>query len=183
MKRLRLPISLATLLFALSPLGSAQAQDAAPDAPAAEKAKPAARGKLKSKKLEKGMGSSDGPVATFAGFRMLPDGSTRLFVELSGRVPVTKRDGEGVLTYTLKGARLAAKNNKNALVTTHFNTPVSRARLVPTGDDIEVVIELRAETTPAHRIVRRDGEASQLQIDFPAGTFPVAKEEPKPSKS
>lgn len=166
--RLHLALPLAAILLASSP--SIAAEDAPKQAEAQENqaAPRKLKRKLRKEKESKGMGSKDGPVALFAGFRVLPDGSTRVFVDLSGRATVTKREGEGELVYTLKGARLASANNKNALVTTHFDTPVSRARLVPVSDDIELVIELRAETTAAHRVLRRDGEAAQLQIDFPA---------------
>lgn len=174
---------LALTLFVASPPLSAE--ERAPERSSSSEAKPsraanAGKGKARQKK-GKGMGSKEGPVALFTGFRVLPDGGTRVFVDLSSRVAVTKREAQGELTYTLKGARLAAKNNKNALVTTHFNTPVSRARLVPVDDDIELVIELRTETSPSHRILRRDGEVAQLQVDFPAGTFPEVQE-PKKDK-
>lgn len=181
-KRFLLSLPLAAALFAFSPSVSAEAPaEGEQSENRAEKKK--LKQKLRKKAAGQGMGSKDGPVALFAGFRVLPDGSTRVFVDLSGRAPVTKLEKDGELVYILKGARLASANNKNALVTTHFNTPVSRARLVPVSEDIELVIELRAETTPSHRVLRRDGEAAQLQIDFPAGQFPSPKDEQKPAES
>lgn len=177
MKRLHRLLPLAAALFASSPAYAAEDGPKPAEAQENQGAPKKLKRKLRKEKEGKGTGSKDGPVALFAGFRVLPDGSTRIFVDLSGRAPVTKREREGELVYTLKGARLAAANNKNALVTTHFDTPVSRARLVPSSDDIELVIELRAETAASHRVLRRDGEAAQLQIDFPAGKTPAPEEQ------
>lgn len=182
MTRSRLSIPLAAALFALASQAFAQESPQPSQGAGASEAREVSATKKtgKAKKRRSGAkerGAKEGPVALFTGFRTLPDGSTRVFVDLSERVQVTKRDGEQELTYTLKGARLVSKNNENALDTKHFNTPVSRARLVPKDDDIELVIELRAESKPAHRVLRRDGEAAQLQIDFPAGSFPPAPEE------
>src|SRR5216683_3180036 len=70
----------------------------------------------------------DAPVATFPGFRLLPDGRSRIFVELSKSVTVDEHRADGLLTFTLHGAQVIVRNNKNALITTHFATPVARAR-------------------------------------------------------
>src|SRR5262249_31956389 len=75
------------------------------------------------------------PVATFPGFRLLPSGGSRIYVELTKNVNVDERKTNGALVYTLHGAQVLSRNNKNALITTHFATPVARARLVPAGLD------------------------------------------------
>jgi hypothetical protein len=49
-------------------------------------------------------------------------------------VPVEEHKARGSITYVLKNAGARVWNNTNALVTVHFNTPVSRARLVPRGE-------------------------------------------------
>lgn len=169
MNRLHLSLSLALAVssFALHAAAEAPAPAASESAVALSEApKPAPKKKRKAKRDESG--SKTGPVAQFVGFRVLPDGSSRVYVDLSGRVQVSKREGENELVYTLKGARLSSANNKNALLTAHFSTPVVKARLVPASDDIELVIDLRAKASPSHRVLRREGESTQLQIDFPA---------------
>jgi hypothetical protein len=112
-----------------------------------------------------------GPVATLPGFQMLGEGGSRLFVELSQTVPVEERKGRGVLTYVLKGAHVELRNNRNALVTVHFNTPVTRARLVPSGHDLLFVVDLRANVAPTWKVNPGKDGASVLVIDFPKGTY------------
>jgi hypothetical protein len=111
-------------------------------------------------------------IATFPGFRLLPDGKTQLYVELSRPCSVNERRQGGTLIYVLRGARVVAKNNKNALITTHFATPMDRARLRSAGDDLEVVIDLRADVSAAYEVVPSEGGTARLQVTFPAGSFP-----------
>jgi hypothetical protein len=112
-----------------------------------------------------------GPLATFPGFEQLPDGGTRLFVQLNQSVPVEERRAQGSITYVLKGAHLRVRNDANALVTVHFNTPVFRARLAPSGNDLLFILELRAAATPTFKLTDNADKTSTLQIDFPKGDF------------
>lgn len=114
-----------------------------------------------------------GPLATFPGFEQLPDGGSRLFVQLSQTVPVEQRVAPGSVTYVLKGAHLRVHNDTNALVTVHFNTPVFRARLTPSGNDLLFVLELRSAVTPTFKVADNTDKTSTLQIDFPKGDFLV----------
>ncbi len=130
-----------------------------------------------------------GPVATMPGFEETSDGGSRLFVTLTQSVPVEERRGQGTLTYVLKGAHITRHNNANALVTVHFNTPVSRARLVPQGNDLLFVVDLRAAATPTFKVAENADHTAMLTIDFPKGDFTnavapsdqaPAQEQPKP---
>ena len=112
-----------------------------------------------------------GPLATFPGFEALPDGGSRLFVQLNQAVPVEERRAAGSVTYVLKGAHLRVHNDSNALVTVHFNTPVFRARLVPQGNDLLFILELRGAATPTFKLNANQDKTSTLQIDFPKGDF------------
>ena len=112
-----------------------------------------------------------GPVATLPGFLLLPEGGSRLFVELTQNVAVEEKPVAGGITYVLKGAHVVKRNNENALVTVHFNTPVSRARLLPAGGDLHFVIELRQNVKPTWKLVPAKDGAAVLQIDFPGGNF------------
>jgi len=116
----------------------------------------------------------DASIATFPGFRLLPDGQTQLYVELSRPCAVNERRQGGTLIYVLRGARVVAKNNKNALITTHFSTPMDRARLRSAGEDLEVVIDLRADVSAVYEVVLSEGGTARLQVTFPAGSFPPA---------
>ena len=112
-----------------------------------------------------------GPLASFPGFEQLPDGGTRLFVQLNQSVPVEERRAQGSITYVLKGAHLRVHNDANPLVTVHFNTPVFRARLVPSGNDLLFILELRAAATPTFKLTDNQDRSATLQIDFPKGDF------------
>ena len=112
-----------------------------------------------------------GPLATFPGFEQLPDGGSRLFVQLSQTVPVEERRAQGSVTYVLKGAHLRVHNDANALITVHFNTPVFRARLTPSGNDLLFVLELRNAATPTFKVQDNQDKTSTLTIDFAKGDF------------
>jgi hypothetical protein len=111
------------------------------------------------------------PVATLPGFEMLPDGGSRLFVEVTRKVDVQERRAPRALTFVLKGARVVHRNNENALVTVHFNTPVARARLLPSGHDLIFAVDLRADSTPAWKLVGDADGSATLQVDFAKGAF------------
>ena len=102
---------------------------------------------------------------------MLADGSSRLFVELTKNVPVEERRAQGEITYVLKGARVHLANNMNALVTVHFNTPVTRARLVPHGRDVLFIVDLRAAVDPAWKMAAAKEGSAILQVEFPKGVY------------
>jgi len=112
-------------------------------------------------------------IATLPGFEMLPDGGSRVFVELTHNASVSEKRNARSLTYVIRGAQVNLRNNENALVTVHFNTPVTRARILPAHGDVVLSIELRADVPAVWRVVDgTDGTGgSTLQIDFPKGAF------------
>jgi hypothetical protein len=125
-------------------------------------------------------------VATLPGFEMEADGSSRLFVQLTQSVAIEERVAKGQITYVLKGAHVAVHNNQNPLETVHFNTPVVRARLVPSGGDLLFVIELRAQAAPVWKLVAAKDGSSILNVDFPKGAWlgaPAPSAPPAPSAS
>ena len=122
------------------------------------------------------------PDATFPGFETLGDGSSRLFVQLTKNVAVDEKKGPGAITYVLKGARVHLHNNTNALVTVHFNTPVLRARLVPRGNDVLFVVELRANVSPTWKMTPAKDGTAILQVDFPRGDY-LPGEGPSPARA
>ncbi len=136
-------------------------------------------------------------MAKVTGFEMLADGGSRLFVQLSRQVDVDQtkdtaandaprrgKHGRGAkqapraaltrLTYVLKGTEVGRTNDENSLETVHFNTPVVRARLQPSGRDLRFVILLRADVTPTMKIVPAKDNGAMLQIDFPQGSYVAA---------
>lgn len=120
-----------------------------------------------------------GPVATYPGFTMLPDGTSRLFVELTAPVQVATHAAKGQVTYSLPGARIDQSNNRNPLETWFYETPVVRARLKThhegkgkdRTDEVELEVELRADVTGTLRTVPMANGGSRIEIDFPAGRY------------
>jgi hypothetical protein len=115
--------------------------------------------------------SQTGGFVIEPGFEATEGGGSRVFVELGQAVPVDERKAKGTLTFVLRGAHNAFRNNFNPLVTEHFNTPVRRAKLAPAGHDLLLVIELRQDVTPTHRFITNADGHAVLQVDFPGGTF------------
>ncbi len=109
--------------------------------------------------------------ALLPGFETLADGSTRLFVELSQPVSYETKTAHRSVTYVLKGARPGRRNNMNPLVTVHFNTPVTSARLVPRGRDLWFVVALRADVQPTVTMDPAKDGGAVLRIDFPKGDY------------
>jgi hypothetical protein len=122
------------------------------------------------------------PDAIMPGFEMLADGSSQLYVELSKPVQHDTKASRGAIVYVLKGAHVDKRNNFNPLVTVHFNTPVTSARLVPHGKDLWFVVALRANVQPTVTMdAAKDGGAI-LRIGFPSGSYlPQQKIAPAPA--
>ena len=80
----------------------------------------------------------------------------------------------------LKGAYVDKRNNYNPLVTVHFNTPVTSARLVPHGGDLWFVVDLRAAVTPTVTLDATKDGGSMLRIDFPKGDYLPSVDAPLP---
>lgn len=164
------PIDQPPIAPPVAPPGAAPAENRAPRGvrgPAKKRATTAKtpRGKRPSRAMRLG------PVATFPGFRMLEGGGSRVFVKLSGRVTVEEHKARGQVIYRLKGADVPTATNRLPLITSFFATPVALVQLVPQGDDVDLVIELRQDSSAQYRIEeQRDGVV--LVVDFPRS--PVA---------
>jgi hypothetical protein len=111
------------------------------------------------------------PLATYPGFRMMPDGTSQIWLRISKKVPVTMRQAAGRVSFVLPEVQIGVRNNTNPLVTTHFDTPVSRAGLTRGKDAAVLVVELREAATLSHRV-----------IDGPRGTMVLVVEAPKAQK-
>jgi hypothetical protein len=150
--------------------GSADSVSRGGKTPAAPDTKKATKKKARAASSKPRPGAA---VATFPGFRLLPDGRSRIYVELSKTVTVEERRTDQALTFTLHDAQVLVRNNRNALITTHFATPVSRARLMPAGNDINLVLDLRKAINATFQVVPGDNGSARLEVDFPAGDYPL----------
>jgi hypothetical protein len=157
---------------AAAPTGSASATPAKPIVPATGYGWSTPKPNPGRPRAPRTTARKNSPDALLPGFEVQPDGSTRFFVQLTQAVPFETKKTRGSLTYVLKGAHVDRRNNTNPLVTVHFNTPVTTARLVPHGNDLWFVLDLRADASPAATMdTPAQGGAAMLRIDFPKGNY------------
>jgi hypothetical protein len=103
---------------------------------------------------------------TFAGFRSFDDGTSLVFVELSGPVTVDEKQTPGTIVYTLANTKVPVRNNRNPLTALEFSSVVRRATIVQKKKAVEITISLKADVQPSHQIVQRGG-ATVLEIRLP----------------
>jgi hypothetical protein len=140
----------------------------------------------------------EGTAVTFTGFHVESDGTSRLTVELAGPVPVEATVNGTKAEYLLVGASIPLRNNKNPLITKHFASLVTSARLVPEYEGgakpkgkrgkhkdkgklvgVRVVVEMREPAKPEHRVHKGPGGTATLVVDFPK---PKKAPEPEPDE-
>lgn len=127
------------------------------------------RGRVHARASASGPSHPEGTVVP--GFEVLADGSSRVFVQLPKPVTYSTKAAKGVVTYVLKGVRVDRHNDLNALVTVHFNTPVTSARLVPHGGDLWLVVDLRANVQPSVAMDATKDGGAMLRVEFPKGDY------------
>jgi hypothetical protein len=77
------------------------------------------------------------------------------------------------ISLELKDAHIFLSNNRNPLVTTHFNTPLMRAYLKEQKEVTELVLDLKLKQSPIiTQTVDKDGY-HYMFIDFPPGQYPI----------
>jgi hypothetical protein len=98
-----------------------------------------------------------------------------VYVNLTETVPVTSTVQGNTMTFTLQGARVQIRNNRNPLLAEHFGTVVKSARLLPSGKNVDLVIELSGPATPQARVVQ-ESRGATLQVEFQTGKSAVQPE-------
>jgi len=123
----------------------------------------------------KGKAASTAIVANWPGFRMTEDGGSEVIIEFSKATTApSEHKAAGSLTYVFKGAHVLKTNNKNPLITVHFNTPVASVRLVPKKGELHLIIDYRAGADAAAASGMRagsEGGGQQFFVKFPSGTW------------
>jgi len=89
-----------------------------------------------------------------------------VFVELSEQVPVEVKRSGRIIEYKLLGARVPLRNNRNPLALRDFPSSALRAVLVPQKDAVKLVVTLRADVSPTHRMVAH-GKGAVLEVELP----------------
>ncbi len=115
-----------------------------------------------------------GTWVTWPGFIILEDGTSRIFLQTTVPVAYAISEGNRRISLKLKNAKVHLRNNRNPLVTVHFNTPLDRAYLKKNRKSLDLVMELRQSATPnIHQTVDNDGY-HYLFVDYPPGNYPVS---------
>lgn len=110
--------------------------------------------------------SGGSPRATLPGFRSFRDGSSRVFVEVSGHVPVAETSSAGLLTFRFDGVRVPEHVNKLDLPTQFFVTPVTLVQMRQGEAGAELLIHLRHAVKPKVHLKRTEN-GTVLSVDFP----------------
>lgn len=125
----------------------------------------------------------DKAEVTFSGYQSLPGNRGVIFVELTDPVAVEVSRSGQVIEYRLVGATVPLKNNTNPLLLRDFGAGAVTAQLIPDKADkrrgkkgkgadakrtpgVRLVISLRSNVTPSHRMVQR-GKGAALEVELP----------------
>lgn len=122
------------------------------------------------------------PVSvTWPGFQLLPDGRSRIFIQMTGLVShEVSRNGRR-LDVRLKNAKLPGSNNKRRLITRYFNTPVLETRLRARKGDVVASLQLREPIEPVLSSETAASGYRFLYITFPAGKYVANAQTPPPA--
>ena len=87
-----------------------------------------------------------------------------MWLRVSQPVIVTRKRVKNRLRYFMPGAQVGVYNNTNPLVTKHFNSPISWARLHPVRGGAELVVQLRESVEARHTTTSEPGGTMLLRV-------------------
>ena len=99
-----------------------------------------------------------GALVTWPGFQMMPDGSSRVFIQTSIQV-------------FLPHVALPPGNQRLALDTHFFNTPVDTVKAVARGQGVAVLLAMRTKVQPTVRTERAASGYFFTYVEFPPGNY------------
>jgi hypothetical protein len=111
------------------------------------------------------------PVITWPGFKMRPDGTSRVFVQSTVAIAPQSSAAPGKFSVVLPGAKVVAGTNRLPLETRFFNTPVTRVNIAVQRDAVTVSLDLRADVAPVVSTERGPTGYYFVYIDLPKGSF------------
>jgi hypothetical protein len=111
---------------------------------------------------------------TFSGFHSFDDGTSEVFVELSGPVTINQKAGlkasrgkaESSIVYTLENTKVPLRNNRNPLNASEFPSVLRRATIMQKKKAVELTITLKVPVQADTQLVQRDGK-TVLEIRLP----------------
>lgn len=114
-----------------------------------------------------------GPLTiTWPGFQMLPDGSSRVFIQSTAPLaPKVLPAADGKFELQLPGARVTAHTNRLPLDTRFFNTPVSRVSLSVARSGATLQLEMRAPVTPQISTTQGNEGYYFTFVELPKGEY------------
>jgi len=108
------------------------------------------------------------PLVEAPSFEMLPDGRSRVTLPVSDKTNVGRRTKKQGVVFVVERAQVGVANNLNPLVTTHFATPLSRARLTRQKSSVSLELELRHEVSVTHEVKANPNGSMLLIVTLPA---------------
>ncbi|MBN2802899.1 MAG: hypothetical protein JXR91_07380 [Deltaproteobacteria bacterium] len=128
--------------------------------------------------------SLEGAYITWPGFSMQKDGSSRIFLQTTQNLEYSQKNSKKNITITFKDTKIFLPNNKNPLITTHFNTPMDRAYLKKHKKNVQLVLKLKVASEVTISQVQIEDGYNYVFIDFPAGDYPKGTDNsPRPTFS
>lgn len=124
------------------------------------------RSALAAKRNRKAKPGASRTEVTFTGYQSLPGGRGMVFVELSELVAVEVHRAGQVVEYRMIGARVPLRNNRNPLNLRDFSSSALSAVLVPEKNAVKLVVTLRGNVQPTHKITPR-GKGAVLEVELP----------------
>lgn len=152
---------------AAAPAPQPKAAAAAPKTP--PKAAPA-RAKAKKRRASKREVIPPGsPIAGVPAFRVLEDGSSRIFLKITGKPTVSERKSASAFGLVLPGVYVPTRIAQRPLDTSFFATPVSRVRLIGEEGSALLAVDMKQPAVPTLKI-ENQSDGIVILIDFPKPT-------------
>lgn len=113
------------------------------------------------------------PTITWSGFQPMPDGSSRVFLQITK--DVTHAESQNGMNYVVRihGAHINFFNSRRPLDTRYFSTPVNTVSLKKAGKDVLVTLAMRTASTPSVSTTTDAHGYSYLIFEFPKGDYGV----------
>ncbi|QQR89233.1 MAG: hypothetical protein IPJ88_13605 [Myxococcales bacterium] len=105
--------------------------------------------------------------ATWPGFQMRKDGSSRLFLQLTGPTDTNLLQTNAGFDVHIKSAKIQGKNTRRKLDTRFFDTPMVEARLVKKKNDLYLKVIEREKVMPKLSTELNKEGYYYLYLDFP----------------
>jgi hypothetical protein len=108
---------------------------------------------------------------TWPGFQMMPDGGSRVFVQITTQVDVSAALVNGQIIVDLGDVAIAGRNNRRPLITKFFNTPVTLVEVKRAKKRTTLILSMREPIEPRVSHERAESGYHFVYLDFPPGNY------------